>query len=278
MARGAEDWMLRLREPDVSDADLARGLKHKSGPVVGAAARTIGEQSRLGFEAGLLAAFRRLLKDPSKRDPGATGKTWIAKAVLSGRDDEILQLGAACVQLDPAWGPPEDVSTELRSLCTLELVARGAREAPAFLAQRLSEAPVICRVAGARGVAAWNDPQLGALLRLHLLRGEDEPEVLSECFDALLELDDDNEAFVLDFLDHEGTESDCALLSLAGSRRIDADRVSRWLDLRVRPERRRVGMIALALLRTDEGREALEHLAQWGSELDQRLAREALDL
>lgn len=270
--------MLRLREPDVTEAELRKGLRHKSGPVVAAAARTLKESPRDELRSELVRAFHRLCKDPHKRDPGATAKTWIAKAMMDDRDDELLLAGARFVQLDPAWGPPEDVSTELRGLCTLELVARGHREAPALLAQRLSEAPVLCRVAGARGVVGWNEPQLGALLRLHLLRGEEEPEVLSECFDALLALDDDNQPFVEGFLEAEGSESDCALLALAGARRIEAERVSAWLKLRVRPGRRRVGMVALALLRTDEGREALEHIAQWGSPQDQALAAEALDI
>ncbi|MCP4921005.1 MAG: hypothetical protein GY913_29265 [Proteobacteria bacterium] len=178
--------MLRLREPDVSDAELVRGLRHKSGPVVTAAARMLKESPREVLRTELVRAFHRLCKAPYKRDPGATAKTWIAKALVDDRDDEVLLAGARFVQLDPAWGPPEDVSTELRGLCTLDLVARG--------------------------------------------------------------------------------------------RRIEAERVSAWLKLRVRPERRRVGMVALALLRTDEGREALEHIAQWGSPQDQTLAAEALDI
>lgn len=215
------DALIRqLRDPDATDAELRKGLKHRAGLVVAAAARNIAEHDRTGFEAQLMAAFDRLCTQASKRDPGCQGKTWVCKALRRWPADEVLVKGARFVQLDPAWGPPEDVSAEMRCLCTLELVGRGSPEAPGLLAERLAESHTVCQVSGARGVVAWNDPALGALLRLRvLLYANEDPELLSECFEGLLVLDAAaNRDFVERWLMDEGPRAECALLALAGTR------------------------------------------------------------
>jgi hypothetical protein len=275
------DALIQLfRDPAVSDDALRKGLKHRAGLVVASAARNIAENDRTGFEAQLSSAFGRLCTQASKRDPGCQGKTWVCKALRSWPADEVLLKGARFVQLDPAWGPPEDVSTEMRCLCTLELVGRGCPEAPGLLAERLAESSTVCQVTGARGVVAWNDPALGALLRLRvLLYATEDPELLSECFEGLLILDAEaNRDFVERWLMDDGPRAECALLALAGTRQECMEHIQAWLGRHVDPRMRKVGFIALALLRTDEARAELDHLIQWGTATDQAMATEARGL
>ena len=169
-------------------AVLKKALADRHFLVVSRAASLAGEKLLHELIPDLLSAFARFVQDPVKRDPRCKAKNAIARALvtLECQDIAFFQNGIAYRQLEPVWGGRADTATDVRCSCAMGLAASGYLRAVAELTGLLNdpEAPVRC--GAARAISCGNPFEAEAVLRLKVQIGDGEPQVLGECFGALL--------------------------------------------------------------------------------------------
>lgn len=241
-----------------------------------------------GLLAQLPAAFERLEHDASERDPQCRGKTAIAKALRradaesKGAEgvEEVFLAGVRHVQYEPVWGGKVDTAAELRGVCLMALVEGWHPRAMVEAAQLLADPLAAARMAAARALACSGRVEVAEpLLRLRVAAGESDPEVLGECFAGLLQLAPraslDYVAGFLGATDEVAAEA--AALALGGSRLPGAlaPLMAQARGFQGRG-RRRVVLLAMALLRADEGWAYLVELVEQGSPPAAAEALEAL--
>jgi HEAT repeat protein len=246
------------REPDRPRviAKLRQALSAKSCHAVAAAARVAGQLELPELAAELAAAFDRFMLNPVKSDPNCGAKTAIAEA-LYGMGCDTLDLflrGVRHVQLEPVWGGKADTACDLRAASAMGLVRMNYRDVLVELADLLADPEAPVRVAAARAVAYSEDPHGIPLLRLRLLAG-DQPQVVAECFTALLRLAPAASLpLVARFLDDDDPQvQELAAIALGSSRLPSAFDVLRdWWQRSASPDRRRTALTAIAMLRHDQ--------------------------
>ena len=204
---------------------LAKSLDDRSSRVVARAADRVGEAEIGSLVEAMLGAYRRLLVEPLKSDPGFAGKTAICRALvrLEHKDPDFYRAAIEYQQLDPVWGDkPVDSAAELRGiaaagLCNCATSFEVLNRCAVLLADKFLEA----RCGAAHAIGILGHPEGTALLRLKLLVGDDKPEVMGACSAALLRLDRDSAVdFVSRFL--KSPDPDICIqvaLALAESRR-----------------------------------------------------------
>jgi hypothetical protein len=127
-----------------------------------------------------------------------------------------------------------------------------------------SEAPV--RKMAAQAMAYSENPAAVPLLRLKARLGDEDPQVLVECLQALLAIaPGPSLEFVARFLDRPELEiAEAAALALGGSRRREALAIlSAWWERTFDPTLRRSALLAIAMLKHDDAiRYLLAHVAE----------------
>ncbi|MGH7137608.1 MAG: HEAT repeat domain-containing protein [Pirellulales bacterium] len=247
---------------------LQTALADRSNRVVAKAAEIIAESENQQLEDDLKEAYRRLLVEPVKSDPGCLGKTAIAEALvkLECRDIDFYRSGIQYVQHEPTWGGNEDAAAQLRAVCAAGLVlCASLLEALDRFAQLLTDPAKTARIGAARAIASLGHAEGGPLVRLKLLLGDKEPEVVGECCAALLQLAPESGLpLVLDRL--ASPDADVAIqvaMALAESRNRKAFEPLRAAWKRQRdPEARATLLLAIGLLRFAEANEFLLSLVR----------------
>jgi len=242
--------------------DLAPFLHHKSNHVVAAAAATAERMESGALAADLVEAFERFMQNPAKLDPGCKALIAIVQALVQ-MDDPAAKAyfaGVRHVQKEASYGPPVDAAAPLRGLCARGLARMGHPDALLECVTLLADAEVPARTGAIRAIADSGRPDGVLLLRLKALLGDGEIEVTGECLSALLSLDPNGSLeFVAKLLDSE-TEGmgEQAALALGESRVAAAFPVLReaW-ERGGAAERRRMLLVAIAMLRSEEALEFL---------------------
>lgn len=241
---------------------------------VATAAAVGGEEDDPVVDQGLLerlpAAFERLMHDASERDPQCRGKTAVAKALRRAETqaEEVFLAGVRHVQYEPVWGGKVDTAAELRGVCLMALVEAWHPRAMVEAAQLLADPQAAARMAAARALGCSGRVEVAEpLLRLRVAAGESDAEVLGECFAGLLQLaPPPSLAYVASFLGgSDDVVAEAAALALGGSRLSGAlaplMEQSRGFMGR---GRRRVVLLAIALVRAEEGWTFLVELVEQG--------------
>ncbi len=202
--------------------DLAPFLRHKSNHVVAAAATTAERLETAGLAPDLVAAFERLMANPSKLDPGCKALIAIVQALVQMDDPaaRVYFAGIRHVQMEGSFGPPTDVAAPLRGLCARGLARMAHPGALLECVTLLADREVAARAGAIRAVADAGRPEGVLLLRLKALLGDKEDEIVAECFGALLRLDPAGSVeFVAQFLNSRaGGLGEQAALALGESR------------------------------------------------------------
>lgn len=263
-----------------AEARLRDALRGKAGIVVGAAATIVGEHAVEALFGELGPAFARLCERPVERDPGCRGKIAIARAVhaLDRWDDAVLVPGVRWVQREPVWGGSVDTAAELRGVCGMAYAHAYRSDALDVLAELLADPERIARVAAAQALGDTGQGGAAALVRYKAMIGDDEPAVIGACLGSLLALTRGEALpFVARCLDDADEErADAAALALGESRLDGACAPLRaWCEDRP-AARRRVGYLALALLRAEPATAALLDVVREGDEADAIAAARAL--
>ncbi|MEO1403160.1 MAG: HEAT repeat domain-containing protein [Cyanobacteria bacterium J06635_1] len=215
----------------------------------------------------LAIQFERMLTKGASADPNCIAKKAIANTLyqLEYPETELFLSGIHHIQMEPVWGKSVDTAPGVRAICALGLVRFNYRNVMIELADLLADPEIEARVGAARAVAYSENPQGVPLLRLKLHLGDPEPQVLSECFIALLQLAPQHSfPLVARFLE----SSDPAICELAafalGEARIaEAFQVIKqaWQQTRAL-ELRQSFLVAIATLRTDEAIQFLTGLIE----------------
>jgi len=248
--------MERSAEPP-DPAALVEALRSKTGMLVAAAARIAAARELRGLAPELADAFERLSEKPLDRDPGCRGKLAVVKALraLDAWEDGVFVRGVSFVQQEPVWGGREDVAAELRAECGMAFAHAGRADALDVLADLLADPERAARAGAAQALGDSGRPDATALLRYKVRVGDAETEVLSACLASLLALDPKGSVpFLASLLRGRDERAEAAALALGESRLAAArPHLVAWCEEGATPEeRRRVGYLALALLRDDE--------------------------
>jgi HEAT repeat protein len=247
---------------------LRRALSDRSSRVVSKAAEIVGEGEVKELESELIEAYQRFLVDPAKSDLGCEAKTAIVEALVNieCREIEFYRAGIKYVQYEPIWGGEEDAAAHLRSASAMGLVlCASLLECLDRFAELLADHSKTARIGAARALAALAHPEGAPLVRLKLLLGDKDAEVLGECCSTLLRLSPDaGLPLVLERL--ASPDPNVAVqvaMALAESRNRRAFEPLRtvWRQQRD-PEARSAMLIAIALLRSSEANEFLLSLLE----------------
>lgn len=242
--------------------DLAPFLKHKSNHVASAAAGTAERLEAVALAPDLVEAFLELMKDPAKRDQGCEALIAIAKALVTMDEPaaKIYFAGVRHIQMEGSFGPPIDAAAPLRGLCAQGLTRMGHPDALAECVNLLADKEVPARVGAVRAITDSGDIAGTLLLRLKVLLGDKEDEVIGECFAGLLRMAPAPSLdFVAGYLRSASEQiRERAALALGESHLPAAFPVLReaWVET-AQAARRRTLLLSIAMLRLDEAVEFL---------------------
>jgi HEAT repeat protein len=265
--RNLDDVLLRLREireaPNTPEAteELRAVIRGRSSHAVAKAAEISGAAELGDLAPDLCAAFERFMKDPIKRDPGCRAKEAIADALqqIDAAEPEVFLAGIHHVQLEPVYGGRQDTAAGLRGAAARGLVRMNHPDAMLLLAELLADPEPPARTAAARAIGYHGGDQGLPLLRLKVLTGDSEIDVLGDCLLAMLQISPGSSIpFVERFLDEEPALAEAAALALGESRAEAALPVLRsWWERTVDPRLAPTALLAIAMLRNDLAMEFL---------------------
>jgi hypothetical protein len=275
LARVAE---LARGSPSPDVAKELKGLLAAGHGLVVAAASNAAVELGLGELAPEIArAYDRLFDDGAKHDPRCAGKAAAVEALLKleAGGAAIFLRGVRYVQREPAFGGAVDTAAGLRGLCAHALFRHLPQgEALLEVLPLLVDPEAVARAEAAAAVGDGAGVDVEATLRLKVLAGDAEPEVLAACFKALLKAGRERSiAFVAARLDPgRGAEAELAALALGESRLEAALPALREASVALDASLRRAALTGLSLSRLPEATTfLLERLAR-----DERSATEAL--
>ena len=270
-----EDQLARLAElrsqPPSPDgrAEVAGFLNGKSSLLAAKAARIAGEWQAAELIPELLAAFERFLLKPELTDKGCGAKSEILKTLCKLEHDSpaVFLRGIRYVQMEAVWGRSVDTAAELRGLSAIGLAQTAYPDVLEEILPLLLDSERGARIGAIRAIGACGLPGDALVLRLKALSGDPEPEVLGECFAALLRAQPAKSlAFVAAFLGAEQQAvAEAAALALGDSRLESAFELLR--NAFERPHARalrRALLLAIALLRRESAIDFLLELVRTG--------------
>jgi len=212
------------------DADSAalvkESLAHRNNFIVAKAAR-LAEDNGLGnLLPDLLAAFDRFFTNAEKTDPQCWAKNALSRALarLECRDKDVFLRGLRHHQFEPTWGGRSDSAGTLRANCTHALVACNGldnQELLIILLDPLVDQDKTVRLETVRALAQLGEIAVPVLRLRAMIRSQpsEEPEVLGQCFAALLAIERDAAvAFVAGFLQAGDDPAGEAAFALAETR------------------------------------------------------------
>ena len=158
--------------------------------LVARAARFVAEHGLSELTGDLVSAFDRFLEHGSETDKSCVAKTAIVKALVDLEHPAVglFRKGLGLVQMEGAFGGPVDTAIEVRANSALGLVNAGTPHAVQELVPLLVDPGLPARLAAAQAIAASGQVEAEAVLRLKVLAGDAESEVLAECLLGLLRL------------------------------------------------------------------------------------------
>jgi hypothetical protein len=250
--------LLRRLEDAADEALLHEALSHAHYRPVARAAELAAEGLHYDLEPALMDAFRRFAARDHKHDPGCIAKGALARALveLDCLAAGFYREGIVLRQPEPVWDDAVDTAADVRASCAMGLAASGDPDALLDLVDLLADPEHRARTGAVRAIGCTEPLAAAAVLRTKALAGDAEPEVIGECFGALLAVaPDTSPEFVARWLDplRGGRElAELAALAL-GESRLDAAVASLRACWEAEPLRRpadRVLLRAAAMART----------------------------
>jgi hypothetical protein len=218
--------------PDLTN-QLRDFLRNRSNLVVAKAAKISAERRLTNLIPDLVAAFHKHMADPQRLDKRCAAITEIVVALyeMGYVEADVYRKGITHIQMEPSWGGPFDAAARLRGLCAQGLVRTSQPDALAAAVSLLVDPEPPARIGAARALASNGGDAGALLLRLKVLIGDPEPEVLAECFTGLLaapssgpgRVGDDLLDFVARYADSEDDAvAEAAILALGAARSLKA--------------------------------------------------------
>lgn len=271
---------LRHRDPLPQDIEeIRKFLTHKSNLVVAKAAKLVAQQRRSELLPDLVSAFHHFMANPAQNDKRCAALTGITEALyeMDYCEPDIYLQGLKHIQMEASFGPPVDAAAALRGISAQALLRTRYKDAIGAVLPLLVDREPPARIGAVRALATNGGNAGVLLLRLKILTGDSEPEVIAECFLGLLSsTPEDSVAFVTDFMDAEDQAiSDAAIWAMGQSRLPAAfERLrEKWARTIARDQRMRV-LSAIAMLRLEA---AIAFLCSIVSTENQTAASDALN-
>ena len=264
-------------------SELQAALASKANALVARAAEIAGEFLLESLEVPLTKAFERFMVNPTKTDKGCLAKTAIVDALyrMESPRTEVYLEGIHHVQMEPVWGGREDTAPHLRGVSALALVRANYPQVLLELAQLLADPQPEARVMAARAIGYTGADAGIPLLRFKALVGDAHPQVLCECFGALLKLDPEpGLSFVAGFLQHDSQPlREAAAVALGESRLVQAFHFleAAWEDS-FDPELRQTLLVAMAMLHQERAFALLLTMIGEGPAVHARSALRAMEM
>ena len=273
---------------------LLEALADKSHYVSALAAEALGEHADDKAALAMTERLAYLSEDGPTRDPGCHVRANLAFAL--GRLDyrpasDALRVGIRTVQIEAVGGVPFDTAAHLRANCALALAQIRdpdcVRDISLLLFDRSGFArpgqdPTIKmepRKAAARALALTGSLAARLPLTLRLVHPENEaPEVLQECMQALVGLEDPHALEVLEpYLKHQDAHlAAYAALMIAQTQAPEAAALLSTAIGRLSGDPLKATVLALSTLRTPEAYDALLALTRSDREAVRLATVEAL--
>jgi HEAT repeat protein len=249
----ALDALRRAPDAAATRSQLHAALKDRNNFLVARAATIVADLHFDDMIPDLLGAYDRFFVDPAKADPQCFGKLALARALrdLGYHVADPYVRGITHVQLEPAWGGRADTAGGLRGTCARALTDCTLDDLDILrhLTDALADADKTVRSDAAIALDQLNRPEGALLLRLKLLIGDAEPDVMGQCCTSLLGLAPDGAVtFVSRFLRHASLDVQLeAASALAQCRDTEAITVLRgfWQSELVSIDVRRAILIGL---------------------------------
>ena len=203
---------------------IQKSLGNRNNFIVAKAARLVEDNHLADLVPDLLAAFDRFFTNPEKTDPQCWAKNALSRALarLECRDKDVFLRGLRHHQMEPTWGGRSDSAGTLRANCAHALVGCDGldnQQLLVILLDPLVDEDKSVRLETVRAIAQLGEIAVPVLRLRALIRGE-EPEVLGQCFSALLAMERDVAIpVVAGFLEPGDDSSGEAAFALAETRR-----------------------------------------------------------
>ncbi len=233
------------------------------------------------MEKALAARLERAGPAAEKDDKGCAAKLALARSLVELEYDapQLFARGIQYVQMEPTWGGSVDVAAEFRGVCAMGLVNGAYPDKLRVLLPLLMDKEWQARAGAVRAIGVEGSEAAILLLRFKGMTGDESPEVLRECFSALLNAERAPAvSFIDSFCDAKQDEiAEAAMLALGASRRSDALAVleSRF-EQRRNPRLMKTLLLAVASSRSDDARRWLKTLAA-GDGAEAAAAKNALE-
>jgi HEAT repeat protein len=265
-----------------SIAVLRQILQSKQSIAVAQAVKVIGDADVRSLIPDLAAAFPQFMVNGAQIDPSCKAKQRIAEALykMDYAEETLFLQGIHHTQREAVWGGSADTAAALRGTCALGLVRMNYPDVMSELADLLADEDAEARIGAIRAIAYTAHPHAVPLLRFKARIGDDDPQVLSECFTGLLQLAPvPSLSLIAKFLDSTPEISEMAALALGESRQPQAfELLQKWWQRSVIQELRLTGLLAIAMLRQDSALDFLISLVATGNKRDRDGAIAALKM
>jgi HEAT repeat protein len=280
------DLLAEIQDNPCSDeaiAILRQTLNSKYPVAIVKAAKLIYRHEMRQFIPDLVANFDRFLEMGATKDPNCLAKKAIADALyhLEHGEETVFLKGIRHVQMESVWGGKVDTAPGLRGVCALGLVRMNYPNIMIELADLLADPEAEARIGAVKAIGYTDDPQGVPLLRLKVQLGDNDPQVMSECFLNLLKLAPTSSTdLVTKFLENPDVQiCEMAALALGESRLEEVLPILQDWQKRIRnSELHEICLLAISMLRTEQAMDFLLSLIQDGSDADAKCAIAALEL
>ncbi len=258
--RSLEERLTKLKELEklpvsaTTFAELRLALAGSSNITTAKAANIAAQLGLKDLSSDVASSFDRFMENAVKTDPGCRAKLAAVEALntLGHEDVQLFLRGIRHVQMEPSFGPPVDTADTLRGACAFALYRLGYPELFNEVAALLADRQSAARRAAVRVLLETANDTAEALLRMKVLHGDKEPDVMADCFAALLAMSPTRSLqFVAGFLTGQDplTVEDAAL-ALGNSRTEQAVEILReHREKSFSPQFKRMLLLPIALTR-----------------------------
>jgi hypothetical protein len=194
--RSTEEKLAQLSEiakRPLSDADikeLQKALAAANNLVAAKAAKVAVACNLESLLPQIAEAYLRFSAKPAKADQRCFAKVALIEALdeLDYPEYDIFLHGVRHVQMEAVYGGQEDTAAELRAKSVVALAKRDYPEIFFEVLPLLTDPELQPRIAAIRALNYLNEDKSELLLRLKVLTGDDEPQVISECLAGLMSI------------------------------------------------------------------------------------------
>lgn len=267
--QSTEDKLAKLRELESASLstnefkELGKVLSGANSVLVARAARVVSKRRITDLISNLVTAFNRFINKPPKADQGCLAKTAIIEALdhLDYDGLDVFLCGIHHVQKEPTYGGQKDTAADLRGKCAFALARIGDTETLFEFIPLLMDPLPQARIAAVKAVAHLACRESELLLRMKVLAGDEESDVVGECLKGLISINPDRSlSFVGELLTSLNyLSAQAAAFALGESREGGAFKILRAHrgDNIINPEFQEVLLLSIALTRLDEAFEYL---------------------